>query len=116
MSYRAFKHLLGETSLERKCRFLLGTGILVLITGSFWWYARETEQVAFDQMITPGRLLVPPILANEHNKNWRFDRHKLQLGGLLAASTGGPVQCAPFFFLEPGKPEVEEFQQEVEKQ
>ena len=25
MSYRAFKRLLGETSLERKCRFLFGT-------------------------------------------------------------------------------------------
>ena len=29
MSYRAFKRLLGETSLERKCRFLLGGFILL---------------------------------------------------------------------------------------
>ena len=29
MSYRAFKRLLGETSLERKCRFLFGAFILV---------------------------------------------------------------------------------------
>ena len=28
MSYRAFKRLLGETSLERKCRWLLGAGVL----------------------------------------------------------------------------------------
>src|SRR5208337_2836233 len=103
MSYRAFKHLLGETSLERKCRFLLGTGILLLITGSFWWYARQTEKVAYDQMITPGRLLVPPILAKEHNKNWLFQRLETQLGGVLAASTGGPVQCLPLLFLEPRK-------------
>ena len=32
MSYRAFKRLLGETSLERKCRFLFGAGTLLLIT------------------------------------------------------------------------------------
>ena len=29
MSYRAFKRLLGETSLERKCRFLFGAFILL---------------------------------------------------------------------------------------
>lgn len=64
MSYRAFKHLLGETSLERKCRFLLGAGILLLITGSFWWYARQTEQLAYDQMVIPARLLVNEVLEN----------------------------------------------------
>jgi hypothetical protein len=47
MSYRAFKRLLGETSLERKCRFLLGAGILLLITLSFWVYARQTETLAY---------------------------------------------------------------------
>ncbi|WP_020475045.1 sensor histidine kinase [Zavarzinella formosa] len=66
MSYRAFKRLLGETDLERKCRFLLGAGILLLMTLSFWAYARQTEGLAYDQMITSGRLLVPPILAREH--------------------------------------------------
>ena len=30
MSYRAFKRLLGETSLERKCRWLLGAGVLLV--------------------------------------------------------------------------------------
>src|SRR5438270_3196536 len=66
MSYRVFKRLLGETDLERKCRFLLGAGILLLMTHSFWGYARQTEGLAYDQMVTSGRLLVPPILAREH--------------------------------------------------
>ena len=66
MSYRAFKHLLGETSLERKCRFLLGAGILLLIAASFYWYALRTEGLAYDQTLTTGRLLVNPILAREH--------------------------------------------------
>ena len=43
MSYRTFKHLLGETSLERKCRFIFGGGILVLVTISFSWYGQKTE-------------------------------------------------------------------------
>ena len=73
MSYRAFKRLLGETDLERKCRFLLGKGILLLMTLSFWAYARQTEGLAYDQMVTSGRLLVPPILAREHLQSDRRD-------------------------------------------
>jgi len=73
MSYRAFKRLLGETDLERKCRFLLGGGILILMTLSFWGYARQTEGLAYDQMETSGRLLVPPILAREHLESDRRD-------------------------------------------
>src|SRR4051795_10784624 len=66
MSYRAFKRLLGESDLERKCRFLLGAGILLLMTLSFWAYARQTEGLAYDQLVTSGRLLIPPIVANKH--------------------------------------------------
>jgi signal transduction histidine kinase len=66
MSYRAFKRLLGETSLERKCRFLLGAGILLLITASFWLYALQTENLAYKQTTTTCRLLVYPIIAKEH--------------------------------------------------
>ena len=43
MSYRTMKRLLGETSLERKCRFLFGGGLMLLITGSFYFYYRLTE-------------------------------------------------------------------------
>src|SRR3974377_1291269 len=66
MSYRAFKRLLGETSLERKCRFLFGAATLLLITGSFWWYARQTEDLAYEQIATTGRLLVKPVLTKLH--------------------------------------------------
>jgi two-component system sensor histidine kinase BarA len=66
MSYRAFKRLLGETSLERKCRWLLGAGVLILMTGSFWVYAQQTESLAYEQLDTTGRVLIAPILAGEH--------------------------------------------------
>ena len=56
MSYRAFKRLLGETSLERKCRWLLGAAVLVLMTGSFWVYAVQTEGLAHDQLQSTGRV------------------------------------------------------------
>ena len=66
MSYRGFKRLLGETSLERKCRWLLGTGVLVLMSASFYFYARQTEDLAYDQLTHTGRALVSPIVARIH--------------------------------------------------
>src|SRR5439155_23773489 len=68
MSYKAFKRLLGETSLERKCRWLLGAGVLVLMTGSFWVYAKQTEDLAYEQLETTGRALLSPIVARLHDK------------------------------------------------
>src|SRR5436305_712917 len=66
MSYRAFKRQLGETSLERKCRFLFGAATLLLIWASFTWYARQTEDLAYEQMTATGRLLVNPIIVKRH--------------------------------------------------
>ena len=66
MSYRAFKRLLGETSLERKCRFLFGAGILLLITGSFWLYAYLTESLAYKETERNCRLLVEEIRIKRH--------------------------------------------------
>src|SRR5205085_10578971 len=72
MSYRAFKRLLGETSLERKCRWLLGAGVLLLMTAAFWVYARQTEDLAYEQLETTGRALLSPIVAKYHVKGEQF--------------------------------------------
>jgi len=66
MSYRAFKRLLGETSLERKCRFLFGAGVLVLLTLSLYLYANLTENLAYAQAIETCRMLVAPALMEKH--------------------------------------------------
>ncbi len=62
MSYKAFKRLLGETSLERKCRFLFSGFILLLISASFSLYAYQTEHLAYEQIPTTCRLLVKQIV------------------------------------------------------
>jgi signal transduction histidine kinase len=68
VSYRSFKHLLGETSLERKCRFIFGGGILVLVTFSFYWYGQKTEALVIGQTTQAARMLVNPTLMNIHYK------------------------------------------------
>ena len=86
MSYRAFKRLLGETSLERKCRFLFGAGILILITASFWLYAYQTEHLAYDQTKATCRVLINQIFDKYHTPfvvNWQNEQleKKLQAVG-----------------------------------
>ncbi len=72
MSYRTFKHLLGETSLERKCRFIFGGGILILVTTSFYWYGQKTEKLVQSQTPLIARRLVNPTVVNKHYKSDKF--------------------------------------------
>ncbi|HEY7315507.1 MAG TPA: ATP-binding protein [Gemmataceae bacterium] len=63
--YRACKRLIGETHLERKCRFLFGMFIVLLLTGSFWLYAWKTESLAYDQIKTACRPIVNLIVQRQ---------------------------------------------------
>jgi signal transduction histidine kinase len=73
MSYRTFKRLMGETSLERKCRFLFGGGLLILITLSFGLYGSLTSGLVDEQNLITGRLMVLPIILERHWK-WSEDQ------------------------------------------
>jgi two-component system, NarL family, sensor histidine kinase BarA len=66
VSYRSFKHLLGETSLERKCRFIFGLGILLLVTVSFFLYGKKTEELVRNQATQNARLHVNDALKAHH--------------------------------------------------
>jgi len=70
MSYRSIKRVLGETSLERKCRFLFGACLLLLITASFWWYGSQTEKVVYQQNPDRGRPLVDLFMVSLHLREW----------------------------------------------
>jgi signal transduction histidine kinase len=52
MSYRTFKRVLGETSLERKCRWWFGLSLVVLLTLSFTWHGRRTDKLIDDRIKT----------------------------------------------------------------
>ena len=77
MSYRSIKRVLGETSLERKCRFLFGACLLLLITASFWWTGSQTEGLVTQRNRDTGRLLVDQVMSIEHwEKLETFDEFK----------------------------------------
>ena len=68
MSYRSIKSVLGETSLERKCRFLFGASLLVLITASFWFYGIRTDGLVYEQNRNTGALLTDQVLLLKHSR------------------------------------------------
>lgn len=72
MSYRSVKRILGETSLERKCRFLLGAGMLILIASSFWFYSYLNSELIHEQNLRLARTMVGHELANQH-RLWSQD-------------------------------------------
>ncbi|MDB5342593.1 MAG: ATP-binding region ATPase domain protein [Schlesneria sp.] len=75
MSYRTIKRLLGETSLERKCRLLFGGGLLLLICCSFYFYARQTQKLVFVQNADLARYLVPSVVLEKHASYFEADNH-----------------------------------------
>ena len=82
MSYRSFKHLLGETSLERKVRFIFGLGIFLLVTVSFLLYGLKTESLVKKQTTQTARMLVNPTLLNLHYKKLGNDNYESLWDGL----------------------------------
>ena len=72
MSYQTLKRVLGESSLERKCRFAFGIAMLVLIGGSFYIYGSFTENQYKDEIrnqnLFTGRHLTSSLLAKAHWK------------------------------------------------
>ena len=80
INYRTIKRLLGETSLERKCRFLFGGGLLLLIASSFYAYARMTGNLVDDRMVQTARKLVRPVIWDEHRKY--LMKRAVDIGGL----------------------------------
>ncbi len=76
MSYRSIKRVLGETNLERKCRFLFGASLFLLLMGSFLWYGERTAEIVYEQNPKTGRLLVHTIMMHhwkhlETNENFK---------------------------------------------
>lgn len=85
MSYRFFKRLVGESSLEWKCLILFGAALLLLITGSFWWYGLVTERLVFEQNEIKGRLLVGTVLTRTHWEKLQNDPLNRNLAGILSS-------------------------------
>ncbi len=83
MSYRSIKRVLGENSLERKCRILFGVCMLILIGGSFWGVMRLTEDFIRLDTRMKSREMLEMHLLKLHLQSIRFRED--ETNSLLAA-------------------------------
>ena len=98
MSYRTVKRLLGETSLERKCRYLFGGGLLLLIVGSFYVYARLTSDLVYEAVHKQAQRLASSIILEKHIEKLEPEEMKPAWDRIIRepASLGGGVHQLPF--------------------
>ena len=94
MAYRSLKNILGETSLERKCRFLFGFCLFVLIAGSFWWYGSRTEQLVYATTRNTGRQLVDAYMLQYHWQKLEPEQKYTDLIKRLASDLGNATYDA----------------------
>lgn len=67
MSYRSLKRLVGETSLERKCRYLFGACLFLLISGSFFIYSQQTELLVERNNLRTGKWFADDFVGDRHS-------------------------------------------------
>ena len=108
MSYRTFKQIFGETSLERKCRYIFTAGILVLVTTSFYLYGQKTERLLIGQTTQTARRLVNPTIIDKHYRSKDFvDRKTAGFFNQLSESFKQQDDLPTYsgYIINPDKPE-----------
>ena len=68
--YRSLKRVLGETNLERKCRWLFGLCVGGLILLAFWWVDWIAEDLIEGAAQFRGRSAVSETLIDIHWQKW----------------------------------------------
>ena len=84
MSYRSIKRVIGETSLERKCRLLFLSFLSILVFFTFWWVEHIAEDLVQDATILKGRDFVDSALIRYHWTIWEYEPGYKQLAKELA--------------------------------
>ncbi len=88
MAYRSFKRVVGETSLERKCRFLFVACLSLLLFVSFWWVEHIAEELVKGTAIRKARDLVDASLLRQHWEGWENEVGKRELALELSRDLG----------------------------
>src|SRR6185295_11735540 len=98
---RTLRRVLGETNLERKCRRIFGSVMLVLIFVAFfgvYWIALDLAQkITFSK----GKEWVRMVMYDRHWDRWTTDPEHKPLREQLSKQLLGEEYEGIFFSLEP---------------
>lgn len=73
MGYRSLKRVLGETNIERKCRWLFGLCLFVLVLVAFGLVDYIGERLVMRNTYRNGREWVRTFLFDKHWETWETD-------------------------------------------
>ena len=76
MAYHSIKRVIGETSLERKCRFLFVLCLSLLLFAAFSMVEHIAENLVKETAIRKARDLVDHSLVRYHWETWDSDRSR----------------------------------------
>jgi len=93
--------------LERKCRFLFGASLLVLIAASFFVYGWRTEDLVYQENPTRGRLIVDTAMALVHWEKLDKEEFKPVIKELTSTWQANDYK---YTFLLPGQQLDDEFE------
>jgi two-component system sensor histidine kinase BarA len=92
----------GTGGLERRCCFVFGTGIVLVVAGSFYWYGNQSEKMVLDQNKVTCRTLVNPIVMQHHwlklDQDYEFRKVIRSMFGDLAPDE---LRFANWKFIKP---------------
>jgi len=102
MSYRSFKRVLGETSLERKCRILFGLSLLILIATAFFYAGYRAEELVTAGPSRTGESFVREKLASYHFAGaWEQNPEDIKKAERFQESLGVSNFTWEFLVLDP---------------
>ncbi|TWT43378.1 sensor histidine kinase [Botrimarina hoheduenensis] len=97
MSYRGFKRVLGESSLERKCRWWFGVTLGVLLALSFYWSGQKLRDIVRESDVRLGPELVRAAWLQTHfSLELKYLAERQQRSGEAQAPTSS-VDAAGFY-------------------
>ncbi len=99
MSYRTIKRVLGESSLERKCRILFGIAMLVLMVTTYGWYGNRTKRLVNENTRSNCRYLVESVVLKTHFEELGSDSR--ELAKEIAEGSGSVDYSNTYLSLEP---------------
>jgi len=88
MAKRRLTRVLGETSLERKCRIFFVCCLGLLIGGAFWGVERVAVNLVMKNTRDKGRNLVDIVLLRSHIDYWEDREEYRRLAAALKADLG----------------------------
>ncbi|MEC9096515.1 MAG: HAMP domain-containing sensor histidine kinase [Planctomycetota bacterium] len=83
MVQQSWRRVLGETSLERKCRLLFGFWLTLLISGAFWGVEKVSSDLILKNTRTTARDAVDTALLKPHFNYWETREDKQGFADLL---------------------------------